>query len=153
MLYQVTIYTDGGATPNPGLGGWGALLLFTDADGKLHEKELYGAQEDTTNNVMELTAPIRALEALKERCRVTLYADSQYVVKGMNEWLAGWKRKGWMRTKDEPVKNVELWQRLDELSRMHEVTFKWVEGHAGNAYNERVDAIVHRARAEHRKRK
>jgi ribonuclease HI len=153
MLPHVTIYTDGGAEPNPGLGGWGALLLFTKSDGTLEEKELYGAQDDTTNNVMELTAPIRALEALKVRCRVTLHADSQYVVKGMNEWLAGWKRKGWMRTKSEPVKNVELWQRLDELSHAHNVTFVWVKGHDGIVYNERVDALVHRARAEHRKLK
>ncbi len=147
---KVVIYTDGGAAPNPGLGGWGAVLMFTDETGNTAEKEIYGAQPNATNNIMELTAVIEALKSLKTSCRVTLYADSEYVVKGMNEWMAGWKRNNWKNSKKEVVRNKELWQTLDEEAQRHHVTFKWVKAHVGIKHNERVDGLVHKARDEYR---
>ena len=132
----VTIYTDGGCEPNPGVGGWGAVLLYGD-----RQKELSGGAPETTNNRMELTAAIEALSALKRPCRVHLYTDSEYVKKGITEWLAGWKKKNWVRRSGE-VKNVDLWQRLDAVAGKHHVEWRWVRGHAGNTYNERCDELA-----------
>lgn len=135
-LKKVTIFTDGGCSGNPGIGGWGALLRY----GK-HEKELSGNAPQTTNNQMELTAVIKALSELKEPCEIMLYSDSQYVIKGMTEWLDGWKNKGWKGADKKPIKNVELWQELDILSQKHQITWNWVKGHAGHTENERVDSL------------
>ena len=135
----VRIYTDGACKGNPGPGGWGALLKLGT-----REKELFGGEPETTNNRMELTAVIRALEALKRRCRVDLYTDSQYVQKGISEWLSNWKRRGWRTADRMPVKNQELWQRLDALSRDHDIRWHWVRGHAGHPENERADGLANR---------
>lgn len=137
---QIEIHTDGACSGNPGPGGWGALLLY----GKT-EKELSGGESLTTNNRMELMAAICASESLKKPCRIALYTDSQYVQKGITEWLPGWIRKGWKNSKGEPVKNQDLWQRLQEASSPHRIEWKWVKGHAGHAENERVDALARRA--------
>jgi ribonuclease HI len=136
---RVRIYTDGACKGNPGPGGWGALMQF---DGR--EKELCGGERDTTNNRMELTAVIRALEALKRSCDIDLYTDSQYVQKGISEWLASWKRRGWKTTDRKPVKNVDLWLELDQLAGAHRIRWHWVRGHAGHAENERADALANR---------
>ena len=136
---RVRIYTDGACKGNPGPGGWGALLQF---DGR--EKELYGGAPDTTNNRMELTAVIRALEALKRLCEIDLYTDSQYVQKGIGEWLASWKRRGWKTADRKPVKNIDLWLELDRLAGAHDIRWHWVRGHAGHAENERADALANR---------
>jgi ribonuclease HI len=135
----VEIYTDGACKGNPGPGGWGALLRW----GR-REKELFGGEPDTTNNRMELTAVIRALEALNRPARVAVFTDSEYVRKGITEWLAGWKRRGWKTADRKPVKNEALWRRLDELARRHEVRWHWVKGHSGHAENERADALANR---------
>lgn len=140
---QVTIYCDGGSSPNPGPGGWGALLLFEDGS----ERELSGGDPATTNNQMELTAAISALEALETPHTVTMFVDSQYVQKGMTEWMRGWLKKNWVNSKGEPVANQELWQRLLAAARPHKVTWRWVRGHAGNINNERVDQLATQARA------
>jgi ribonuclease HI len=140
---QVTIYTDGGCNPNPGRGGWAALLLYVDS-----ERVLSGGEHRTTNNQMELTAAIQALEALKEPCDVTLYTDSTYLKNGITSWMAKWKRNGWKTSKGEPVKNRDLWQQLDTATQRHRVTWKWVRGHSGNTHNERVDKLVSEARAK-----
>lgn len=136
-MKDVSIWTDGACKGNPGLGGWGALLIY----GK-HRKELYGGEANTTNNRMEILAVIQALEVLKERCRVHLYTDSQYVQKGMTEWISGWKQRGWRTAAKKPVKNADLWQRLDELCHQHELHWHWVKGHAGDAGNERADELA-----------
>ena len=136
----VEIYTDGACRGNPGPGGWGALLRARGA-----EKELFGAEPATTNNRMELTAVIRALEALPRGSRVRLYTDSQYVQKGMTEWIASWKGRGWRTADRKPVKNEDLWRRLDELAARHRVEWRWVKGHAGHDGNERADALANRA--------
>jgi ribonuclease HI len=135
----VRIYTDGACKGNPGPGGWGALLR----SGR-HEKELYGGEPDTTNNRMELTAVIRALEALKRPCRIEVFTDSEYVKKGVTEWLRTWQRRGWKTAGRKPVKNAELWRRLDELASRHQVRWHWVRGHAGHPENERADALANR---------
>ncbi len=135
----VEIYTDGACKGNPGPGGWGALLTF---DGR--EKELFGGAPDTTNNRMELTAVIEALLALKRPSRVVLHTDSQYVQKGITEWIRGWKAKGWRTASKAPVKNVDLWKRLDELAAQHRIDWRWVKGHAGHDGNERADALANR---------
>ena len=135
----VEIHTDGACRGNPGPGGWGALLEF---DGQ--EKELFGGEAATTNNRMELTAVIRALEALERPSRVVLYTDSQYVQKGIQQWIHSWKRNGWKTAAREPVKNKELWIELDELRRKHEIEWHWVKGHAGHAKNERADELANR---------
>lgn len=137
---KIEIHTDGACSGNPGPGGWGALLLHGTT-----EKELSGGESLTTNNRMELMAAIRALESLKKPCHIELYTDSQYVQKGITEWLPGWIRKGWKNAKGEPVKNQDLWQRLQEASSSHRIEWKWVKGHAGHAENERVDALARRA--------
>lgn len=136
----VEIFTDGACRGNPGPGGWGALLRY---DG--HERELYGYQPDATNNQMELMAAIQALETLKRPCKVSLTTDSQYVRQGITAWLAGWKRKNWKTAAGKPVKNKELWQRLDAAAANHEVAWHWVKGHSGHDDNERVDQLANRA--------
>ena len=138
---QVTIYTDGGSKPNPGKGGWGVLLM---ANG--YEKELSGNDPDTTNNRMELSAAINALEALTKPCTVTLFTDSEYVKKGITEWLPNWIKRGWKTAGKKPVKNKDLWQLLHAAAQRHEIDWRWTKGHAGNPYNERVDALATQAR-------
>ena len=138
-MTAVEIYTDGACKGNPGPGGWGVLMRSGET-----VKELYGGDANTTNNRMELMAVIQALEALKRPCTVTLYLDSQYVLKGITEWLPGWKAKGWRTASKQPVKNAELWRRLDDLLAQggHSVDWRWVRGHNGNAGNERADALA-----------
>jgi ribonuclease HI len=136
----VEIYTDGGCSPNPGPGGWGAILTF----GK-HRKELKGGEAHSTNNRMELMAAISALEALTRPCLVDLYTDSQYLRNGIMSWIKTWKRNGWRTAEKMPVKNVDLWQRLDAALARHRVQFHWVRGHAGHAMNERADQLVREA--------
>lgn len=143
MKPHVSIWTDGACSGNPGPGGWGALLRFKDA-----EKELFGGEEETTNNRMELTAAIQALEALTKPCRVDLSTDSQYVKGGITGWIHGWKKNGWKTANKKPVKNAELWMALDEACARHEVTWHWVKGHAGHAENERADELARRGMAE-----
>lgn len=143
-MKEVTIYTDGACSGNPGPGGWAAILIY----GK-HEKELSGGEEETTNNRMELSGVIAALGALTERCSVTLYTDSQHIERAVNEhWLDGWKKRGWRR-REGPVKNLELWQELDRLLGEHSVAVRWVKGHAENEYNNRCDALAVRRRDEY----
>ncbi|MCB1866415.1 MAG: ribonuclease HI [Chromatiales bacterium] len=136
----IEIATDGACRGNPGPGGWGALLR---AGG--HERELYGGERLTTNNRMEMLAAIHALEALKKPSRVKLTTDSQYVMKGVTEWLDGWKRRGWRTAAKAPVKNVDLWQRLDKAVQRHEIDWHWVRGHTGHPDNERADQLANRA--------
>ncbi len=139
---RVTIYTDGSCLGNPGPGGWGALLVYENADGE-HRKELSGAEPNTTNNRMELTAVIRALETLTRACAVELFTDSQYVKKAFTDgWLAKWKKNGWKTAAKKPVKNQELWQELDALMARHQVNWNWVKGHAGHPENELVDDLA-----------
>ncbi|KAA2244215.1 ribonuclease HI [Salinarimonas soli] len=140
MSEPVTIYTDGACSGNPGPGGWGALLLF-----KGKERELSGGEPVTTNNRMELMAAISALEALSRACTVDVYTDSQYVRQGITQWLKGWKANGWRTASRDPVKNEDLWRRLDEARNRHEVRWHWVKGHADNALNNRVDALARSA--------
>jgi ribonuclease HI len=135
----VRIYADGACKGNPGPGGWGAIVR---AGG--NEKELFGGEPQTTNNRMELTAVIRALEALKHPSEVEVYTDSQYVQKGISEWLHAWKRRGWRTADKKPVKNVDLWQELERAAGRHRVTWHWVKGHAGHPENERADALANR---------
>jgi ribonuclease HI len=140
-LATVEIYADGACRGNPGPGGWGALLIQGE-----REKELYGAEGLTTNNRMELTAVIRALEALKKPgTSARIYTDSQYVIKGIEEWIASWKARGWRTADKKPVKNQDLWERLEELSSRHDLEWHWVRGHSGVPGNERVDALANRA--------
>jgi ribonuclease HI len=140
----VTIYTDGACSGNPGPGGWGALLRYGDT-----EKELCGGEAiETTNNRMELTAPIQALESLKRRVTVHLYTDSRYVRDGIMKWVSNWKRNGWITSAKQPVKNVDLWQRLDAAVRCHDVEWHWVKGHAGDPGNERADRLAARGMEE-----
>lgn len=139
----VDIYTDGACKKNPGPGGWGVLLRY---QGK--EKELYGAEPLTTNNRMELMAAISGLQALNRACEVNLYTDSQYLRQGMMDWLPMWKRNGWKTSKKEPVKNADLWQILDELSKKHTIQWHWVKGHSGHKENDLVDELANKAIAE-----
>ncbi len=138
-MNPITIYTDGACKGNPGPGGWGALLKSGTT-----EKELFGGERETTNNRMEMMAVIKALEALKRPCQVTLHLDSKYVLQGITEWLPGWKAKGWKTAAKQPVKNVDLWQQLDALvnSGEHKIDWRWVKGHAGDPGNERADALA-----------
>jgi ribonuclease HI len=133
----VVIYTDGACKGNPGPGGWGVLLIAGE-----HRKELFGGEKDTTNNRMELTAAIEALNALKRRCRVRLFTDSSYVKQGIETWIHGWKRNGWRTSDKKPVKNAELWQALDEAASRHDVEWRWVKGHANDPGNERADQLA-----------
>ena len=139
-MSQVVIYTDGACKGNPGPGGWGVLLVSADGT----EKEMFGGERETTNNRMEMMAVIEALSILKRPCAVTLHLDSQYVLKGITEWLSGWKAKGWKTAAKQPVKNVDLWQRLDALvsTAGHTIDWRWVKGHAGHPGNERADGLA-----------
>lgn len=140
-MEEVTIYTDGACSGNPGPGGWGALLMYKDT-----KKEISGGRENTTNNVMELTAVIEGLKLLKFPCKVKLYSDSAYVVNGFNQkWIYGWIKNGWKNSSKEPVKNKELWQELYDLTKVHEVEFIKVKGHADNEYNNRCDELARNA--------
>jgi len=138
-MSEVVIYTDGACKGNPGPGGWGAWLKSGE-----HEKELWGGDPTTTNNRMELTAVIEALASLKKRCKVVVYTDSEYVRNGITSWIHNWKARGWKTADKKPVKNIELWQRLDALAAGHEVTWRWVKGHAGDPGNERADELANR---------
>ena len=138
----VRIYADGACKGNPGPGGWGAIMVA----GK-REKELFGGESQTTNNRMELTAVIRALAALKRPCSIEVYTDSQYVQKGISEWIHDWKRRDWRTAGKKPVKNVDLWMELDRLAGEHRVSWHWVKGHAGHPENERADALANRGAA------
>jgi ribonuclease HI len=135
----VEIYSDGACRGNPGPGGWGAVLRYN-----LKEKELWGGEASTTNNRMELMAAIRALEALKRRSRVKLYTDSLYVMKGISQWIHDWKRRGWRTADKKPVKNEDLWRRLEQLAAQHDVEWHWVRGHAGHPENERADKLANK---------
>ena len=139
MSDTVFIYTDGACRGNPGPGGWGAILLCRG-----RELELFGGAPDTTNNRMELEAAIRGLEALKRPSRVILTSDSQYLLKGISEWLPNWQRRGWKTASNTPVKNLDLWQRLVAARQPHEVEWKWIKGHAGHPENERADGLANR---------
>ena len=141
--HHVAIYTDGGCAPNPGPGGWAAILLFGD-----HFKELKGGERATTNNRMELMAAMSGLEALKWPCVVEMHTDSQYVRDGITKYINNWKRNGWMTAARQPVKNVDLWKRLDEAVRRHDVSWHWVKGHAGHPENERADRLAARGLRE-----
>ena len=138
-MSEVVVYTDGACRGNPGPGGWGVWLKSGE-----HEKEIFGGEALTTNNRMELTAPIEALVSLKRPCKVTIYTDSQYVRQGITTWIHGWKARGWLTADKKPVKNVELWQRLDTLNASHDVTWRWVKGHSGDPGNERADRLANR---------
>lgn len=142
-LQSVEIFTDGACLGNPGPGGWAALLRYAET-----EKELVGAEPDTTNNRMELTAAIMALEALKKPCAVALYSDSRYVIDGATGWLRSWKARGWKTADRKPVKNVDLWQRFEEAVAPHKVSWHWVRGHDGHIENERVDVLARTAAVE-----
>jgi ribonuclease HI len=143
--HHVKIHTDGACSGNPGPGGWGAILAWND-----HERELKGGEPHTTNNRMELTAAIAALEALKRPCMVDLFTDSQYLRGGITTWIATWKRNGWRTAERKPVKNVDLWQRLDGLLAQHEVRWHWVKGHSGHDLNERADRLARQGLADTR---
>lgn len=136
-MNELEIFTDGACSGNPGAGGWGALLRMGS-----HEREIYGGEANTTNNRMELQAVLEALQCLQRPCRVTVYTDSQYVQKGITEWLAAWKRRGWKTASGSAVKNQDLWRALEAASREHEVCWRWVRGHAGHVENERADALA-----------
>jgi ribonuclease HI len=138
-LKDVEIYTDGACKGNPGPGGWGAWLRSGE-----HERELWGGEAQTTNNRMELTAVIESLAALKAPSRVILHLDSEYVRNGITSWIHNWKRRGWRTASNQAVKNVDLWQKLDAVTQAHQIDWRWVKGHAGNAGNERADALANR---------
>ncbi len=138
-MKTVELFTDGACRGNPGPGGWGALLRYNDS-----EKELYGGEHDTTNNRMELTAAIEGLKALKEACDVVLTTDSEYVKNGITQWIENWKKRGWKTAAKKPVKNVDLWQQLDEQSNRHSIKWQWVKGHSGHRENEIADQLANR---------
>ena len=142
-LPRITIYTDGACEPNPGPGGWAALLISGQ-----HEKELCGAEGETTNNRMELTAAVKALGALKSTSRVDFYTDSEYLRRGISEWLPDWRRRGWKR-KGGALKNIDLWQALEASLKEHSITWHWVRGHAGDRFNQRVDSLARKAMRNH----
>ena len=144
---KVEIFCDGACSGNPGVGGWGSVLRYGDK-----ERDLAGSAPETTNNRMELTAAIEALASLKRPCQVVLTTDSQYLMKGMTEWINGWVRKGWVNSKKDPVLNRDLWERLLELSKIHHIEWRWVRGHNGHPENERCDELARRAIEEFRKR-
>lgn len=139
-MKKIVIYTDGACRGNPGPGAWAALLRYGT-----HEKKLSGTENNTTNNRMELKAAIKALEALQEPCEVELHTDSQYVQKGISEWLTSWKKKSWKTAAKKPVKNADLWQELDELNTKHKIKWCWVKGHSGHTENDLVDALANEA--------
>ncbi len=139
MDKKVYIYTDGACKGNPGPGGWGALMRYQDT-----EKEFFGGENETTNNRMEMTASIQALSQLKHSCDVVLTTDSQYLRKGITEWIVNWKKRGWKTASKKPVKNADLWKQLDELVQKHQVTWHWVKGHSGHPENERADELANK---------
>lgn len=141
-MAELFAYTDGACSGNPGPGGWGALLIARDGDSVLKTRELQGGEADTTNNRMELLAAINALEALERPSNLTIVTDSAYVKGGITEWIFGWKRRGWKTSTKKPVKNEDLWRRLDEAQAHHQVTWEWVKGHAGHPENERADELA-----------
>ncbi|WP_066684130.1 ribonuclease HI [Caulobacter sp. CCH9-E1] len=143
MTPKVTIYTDGACKGNPGPGGWGAILFYGDK-----KKEICGGEAGTTNNRMELMAAIQALELLNRPCKVELHTDSQYVMKGIQEWIRGWKARGWKTADKSPVKNDDLWKRLDAARARHDVDWRWVKGHAGHPLNERADELANQGLRE-----
>ena len=145
MTPQVLIYTDGACSGNPGPGGWGAILIWGEK-----VKELCGGEPATTNNRMELMAAIQALETLNKPCRVELHTDSRYVMDGISQWISGWKARGWKTAAKAPVKNEDLWRRLDAARLRHEVDWRWVKGHAGHELNERADALARKGLVEAR---
>ena len=145
MTPDVVIYTDGACSGNPGPGGWGAVMMSG-----AHERDLWGGEALTTNNRMELFAAIAALEALKRPCKVDLHTDSQYLRQGITEWISGWKARGWRTAAKAPVKNDDLWKRLDAARDRHEVSWRWVKGHAGHPLNERADELARRGCEENR---
>ena len=147
MTPKVTIYTDGACSGNPGPGGWGAILIHGAT-----EKELSGGEPGTTNNRMELMAAIQALEALKKPCRVELHTDSRYVMDGISQWISAWKARGWKTAAKAPVKNEDLWRRLDEARNRHDVDWRWVKGHNGHELNERADALARKGLSDARGR-
>lgn len=134
---SVVVYTDGACSGNPGPGGWGSVLMYNG-----HRRELSGGERETTNNRMEMMAVIQALETLKRSCDVVIHTDSTYVMKGMTEWLAGWKSRGWKTASKQPVKNVDLWEQLDNAVARHQVEWRWVKGHSGVPENERADELA-----------
>jgi len=138
-MKQVKIYTDGACSGNPGPGGWGAVLIYGD-----HEKDISGGELDTTNNRMEMMAVIEGARALKDPCELSIFTDSTYVMKGITEWLEGWKAKGWKTAAKKPVKNKDLWLELEEELARHKVDWNWVKGHAGDKYNERADQLAYK---------
>ncbi|MBB3891298.1 ribonuclease HI [Phenylobacterium haematophilum] len=146
MTPQVVIYTDGACSGNPGPGGWGAVMISG-----AHVKEICGGEPGTTNNRMELMAAIQALEALKKPCKVELHTDSTYVMKGISEWIFGWKKRGWKTADGKPVKNDDLWRRLDTARARQDVSWNWVKGHAGHELNERADALARKGLEQARK--
>ena len=143
MTPDVTIFTDGACSGNPGPGGWGAILISG-----AHEREICGGEPATTNNRMEMMAAIQALEALKRPCKVELHTDSQYVRKGITEWISGWKARGWRTADKKPVKNEDLWKRLDAARARHTVDWRWVKGHNGHELNERADGLANKGMRE-----
>jgi ribonuclease HI len=147
-MKEIVIYTDGACSGNPGPGGWGSILRFGTV-----EKELFGGEPETTNNRMELMAAIQALSVLKEACIVQLYTDSVYVKDGLSKWIHGWKRNGWQTAEKKPVKNADLWQNLDGLRTIHQVTLHWIKGHAGHPENERADVLARKGMAPFKKAK
>ena len=138
-MKSIEIYTDGACRGNPGMGGWGAIIQFQN-----NSKELFGGRAETTNNQMEMQAVIEGLKALKEPCKIILYTDSKYVMDGITSWSHGWKKNNWKTANKKPVKNMELWQELDQLVNQHEITWKWVKGHAGIPGNERADELANK---------
>ncbi|MDP2085289.1 MAG: ribonuclease HI [Gemmobacter sp.] len=147
---ELFAYTDGACSGNPGPGGWGVLLIARDGGAILKERELHGGERETTNNRMELMAAISALEGLARPSALTIVTDSAYVKNGVTTWIHGWKRNGWRTSDNKPVKNVDLWQRLDAAQARHQVTWRWIKGHAGHAENERADALARAGMAPHK---
>jgi ribonuclease HI len=139
---ELFAYTDGACSGNPGPGGWGVLFLARDGDAVLKTRELNGGAENTTNNQMELMAAISALETLEKPCKITIVTDSSYVKDGITKWIFNWEKNGWKNASKKPVKNAELWQRLDQATDRHQVTWEWIKGHAGHAENERADELA-----------
>ena len=136
-MKEVTLYTDGACSGNPGPGGWGVLLQYNGV-----EKELSGGEAETTNNRMELRAAIEGLNSIKENCKVNIFTDSKYVMDGINQWMDNWKKRGWKTANKKPVKNQDLWQALDEAIQRHDITWHWVKGHSGDPGNERADSLA-----------
>lgn len=148
-MKKVTIYTDGACSPNPGYGGWAAILTYVYPEsGEVEEREISGGEKDTTNNRMELLAVIKALQLMKYACEIDIFVDSEYVKKGITEWIQGWKARGWKTSGGKPVMNQDLWIELDNLTFGHKINWKWVRGHTENTYNNRVDEMAVNARLQ-----